>query len=223
MSDPSAASFDPVFWFFHSNWDRLWWQWQVKVQATSLNGLLTTINKVTDLLSYNTFTVPILEVLKPFTAGPLGLNTLKVIDSVNSLGVDYAPPKVQPQPLAFVLKTSRATSINREVAINPQRATVSVTGVNRLKIPGSFRVHLLKDGKQIATSFLFQPNEPEKCESCVQNAIAHFDFDLPLGQISGGKLSVDVEPVNKKVVGPSFPAKLMGNPKIDVHIPLQTD
>jgi tyrosinase len=223
MGKQAVASFDPVFWFFHSNWDRLWWQWQVKVKATDLNGLLTTINKTTDMLSYMTFTDATLKKLNPFTAGPLGLDTVKVIDSVNSLGVDYAPPAVKPEPLAFALKTSRAVSIDRGVSLNPQRAMVSVTGVNRIKIPGSFTVHLMKDGKKIASSFMFQPDQADECETCVKNPIAHFDWDLPLAEVAGGKLSVEVEPMNKDVVGPRFPAKLMGNPTIDVHIPLQTD
>jgi hypothetical protein len=223
MADQSVAAFDPVFWFFHSNWDRLWWQWQVKVGATNLNGLLSTINKTTDMLSYQIFTLPVLEAIAPFTTGPLGLNTLKVIDSVGSLGVDYAPPATQAPPLAFALKTSRTASIDRKVSIEPQRAMVSVSGVNRVKIPGSFAVHLLKDGKRIASRFMFQPNEVEKCATCVNNPIAHFDWDLPLSAVTGGKLSVEVEPVNKDVVGARFPSKLMGNPTIDVHIPLQTD
>jgi tyrosinase len=223
MADQSVAAFDPVFWFFHSNWDRLWWQWQVKVGATNLNGLLSTINKTTDALSYQIFTIPVLEAIAPFTTGPLGLNTLGVIDSIGSLGVDYAPPAAQAPALAFALKTSRSASIDSKVSVNAQRAMVSVTGVNRVKIPGSFAVHLMKDGKRIASRFMFQPNEVEKCETCVNNPIAHFDFDLPLAEVTGGKLSVEVEPVNKAVVGARFPSKLMGSPKIDVHIPLQTD
>jgi tyrosinase len=89
MSSPSAASFDPVFWFFHSNWDRLWWQWQVKVEGTDLNGLLTTIDRTTDNDSYQIFTVPALQtvMMTPFSAAPLNLDTVKVIDSVNSYQV----------------------------------------------------------------------------------------------------------------------------------------
>lgn len=223
MANQSVAAFDPVFWFFHANWDRLWWQWQKRVQATNLNGLLSTINKTTDSLSYQIFTIPALQALAPFTAQPIGLDTLKVIDSINSLDVDYAPPSTHAPLVAFALKTSRAVSIERDVSLNPKRATVSVTGVNRLKIPGSFAVHLLKDGKPIASRFLFQPDEADKCENCVQNPIAHFDFELPLAEVADGKLSVEVEPVDKAFVGSRFPAKLMGNPTIDVHIPLQTE
>jgi len=100
---------------------------------------------------------------------------------------------------------------------------VSVTGVNRVKIPGSFAVHLMKDGKQIASRFVFQPDEVDKCETCVKNPIAHFDFDLPLAEVTGGKLSVQVEPVNKAVVGARFPSKLMGNPTIERSHPVTDD
>ena len=27
MSDQNVASFDPIFWFYHCNIDRLFWEW----------------------------------------------------------------------------------------------------------------------------------------------------------------------------------------------------
>jgi tyrosinase len=223
MANQSVAAYDPVFWFFHANWDRLWWEWQTKMSATNLNGLLSTINKATDLFSYQIFTVPPLQALAPFTSLPIKLDTVKIIDSVSSLDVDYAAPDVQPSPLAFAPKTSRSASVARSISINPQRVTVTVDGLNRLKIPGSFKVHLLKDGQRLATRFMFQPNEADQCETCVKNPIAHFDFDLPLQEVSGGKLRVEVEPVDTSFVGARFPTKLMGNPTISVNLPVQTD
>lgn len=222
MRNQSVAAYDPVFWFFHSNWDRLWWEWQKKMGATTLNGLLSTINKTTDPLSYQIFTIPALQALAPFTALPINLDTLKIIDSVNSLDVDYAAPAGQETPLAFAPKTSRSAPIERGVAIDPQRVNVTVDGVNRLKIPGSFTVHLFKDGERLASSFFFQPNEPETCETCVKNAIAHFDFELPLEAVAGGELRAVVEPVDTSFVGDRFPTRLMGNPRISVQFPVQT-
>ncbi|MBA2323530.1 MAG: tyrosinase family protein [Pseudonocardiales bacterium] len=35
MSTPDAAAFDPIFWFFHANWDRLWHEWQQIMRATT--------------------------------------------------------------------------------------------------------------------------------------------------------------------------------------------
>jgi hypothetical protein len=223
MGNQSVAAFDPVFWFFHANWDRLWWEWQKKMGATTLNGLLTTINKTTDQASYNIFTVPPLQALAPFTTQAIGLNTVKVVDSVNSLDVDYAPPASQAAVVAFAPKINLAVSIAREATVKPERAIVSVGGIDRLKIPGSFQVHLFKDGQPLATRFMFQPVEADKCETCVNNAIAHFDFDLPLAEISGGKLHVEVEPMDKSVVGARFPVKQMGQPTISVHLPLETE
>jgi len=94
---------------------------------------------------------------------------------------------------------------------------VRVRGINRLKIPGGFTVHLLKDDKPIASRFFFQPTEVEKCESCVKSATVHFDFELPLDAVKDGRLSVRVEPVDKSFVGDNFPPKMMGNPTVDVH------
>ena len=43
MSTPDVAAFDPIFWFFHTNWDRLWWEWQQIMQATTYWTFRSTI------------------------------------------------------------------------------------------------------------------------------------------------------------------------------------
>jgi len=222
MADQDVAAFDPVFWFFHANWDRLFWKWQKQMQATTLNGLLSTINKQTDALSNRIFTLGVLEVLPPFTTMN-NINTLSIIDSANSLDVDYQDPATEPTTLNFLAKTRSAVPASQKFTLQTDRVNVRVQGLNRLKIPGSFKVHLLKDGQRIASRGFFQPNEVEKCETCVQNAIVHFDFELPLDDVSNGQLEVVVEPVNKSFVGDRFPNKLMGNPTIDVHLLMKTE
>lgn len=216
MQNQSVAAFDPVFWFFHSNWDRLFWQWQKKMQATTLNGLLTTINKTMDLASYQLFTIPALGALPPFT-----LKAADIIDSETSLSIDYLDPGAV-MAMNLVAKTQRSVAASQAFSVQTDRVNVRVDGVNRLKIPGSFSVHLLKDGHRIASAAFFQPNEADRCPNCVKNPIAHFDFELPLAEVSGGNLSLQVEPVDKGVVGDRFPHKLMGNPTIAVHLLLAT-
>jgi hypothetical protein len=187
-----------------------------------LDTLLTTINKTTDILSYQIFTMPVLENLAPFTANPPKLSTLSIIDSVNSLDVDYQDPETR-TAMAFLPKTQRAVPASQTFTVHPDRVNVRVGGLNRLKIPGSFKVILLKDGKPIAARFFFQPNEVEKCPNCVNNAVVHFDFELPLAEVANGKLDVAVEPVNKSFVGNRFPQKMMGNPTVDVHLLMTTE
>jgi len=222
MANQSVAAFDPVFWFFHANWDRLFWLWQTQMKATNLNGLLSTINKQTDQQSYQIFTNPVLETLNPFTSNPPNLNTITIIDSENSLDIDYQPPKT-PTVLNMLPKTQRTTLASEKFFVHTNRVNVRVQGLNRLKIPGSFKVHLLKDGKVIASRGFFQPAEVEKCENCVQNAVVHFDFELPLEEVSNGQLGVWVEPIDKSFVGDHFPHKLMGNPTVDVHFLLSNE
>jgi tyrosinase len=222
MAHPEVAAFDPVFWFFHANWDRLFWQWQKAMSATSLNGLLSTINKQTDVPSYQIFRVPVLESLAPFTTNPLKLNTLSTIDLATTLDVDYQTPPAA-QAVQQLVKTQRSVLTSQAFVVHSDRVNVRVQGLNRLKIPGSFTVHLMKDGKTLASKSFFQPVEVEKCESCVKNAIVHFDFALPLSAVSGGKLGVWVEPVDQSVMGARVPNKLMGNPTVDVRLLMSTE
>jgi tyrosinase len=222
MANQSVAAFDPVFWFFHANWDRLFWKWQQQMRATKLTGLLTTINKTADPLSYQTFTTPVLEALAPFTTNSPHLDTVSIVDSANSLDVDYQEPGAL-AAMTLLAKTLLTTTASKKFSVATDRVDVRVDGIDRLKIPGSFKVHLLKDGKRIATKGFFQTAEADKCETCASNAIAHFDFELPLADVSNGRLEVAVEPIDKSFIGDRFPNKLMGNPTVSVHLPMSTE
>ena len=221
MQDQGVAAFDPVFWFFHCNWDRLYWEWQKKMSATDLHGVLTTINQKTDPISYQLFTDPAVGTLNPFTTSPLKLDAVATIDSANRLDVDYEDSPAAAS-INFAAKTQRSVAASQRFSVDAGRVNVRVSGVNRLKIPGSFSVHLQKDGKTIASRALFQPVEVQKCANCVANAIVHFDFELPAAAVLGGTLGVWVEPANKSFVGDRFPQKLMGNPTIEVHLLMRT-
>jgi hypothetical protein len=221
MSNPEVAAFDPVFFFFHSNWDRLFWKWQKQMKATTLNGLLTTIDKTTDPLSYQTFTNPTVGKLNPFTSNPPHLDAVSIVDSADTLDVDYQEPEAA-TAVTMLAKTLLTIAASRTFSVATDRVDVRVDGINRLKIPGSFKVHLLKDGKRIATRGFFQPVEAEKCETCVNNAIVHFDFELPLAEVANGHLEVTVEPIDKSVVGDRFPNQLMGSPTVSVRLLMKT-
>ena len=43
IGNQDVAAFDPLFWFFHCNWDRLWWQWQNKHNTTTLQAFKATV------------------------------------------------------------------------------------------------------------------------------------------------------------------------------------
>jgi tyrosinase len=217
MANPSVAAFDPVFWFFHSNWDRLFWEWQRQMHATNVNALLSTINATTDLPSYQLFTIPALGALPPFA-----LTAVDIIDSETFLSIDYQDPGTA-FAMNFLAKTQRSVAASQTFSVATDRVDVRVDGINRLKIPGSFSVHLLKDGQRIASAGFFQPNEANKCPTCVKNPIVHFDFEVPLAVVSAGQLSVQVEPVDQSNIGDRFPQKLMGSPTIDVHLLLTTE
>ena len=43
IGNADIAAFDPLFWFFHCNWDRLWWQWQNMHNTTTLLTFKATV------------------------------------------------------------------------------------------------------------------------------------------------------------------------------------
>ena len=219
MGDQGVAAFDPAFWFFHCNWDRLYWQWQKQMGATDLHGLVTTINEKSDPVSYQVFNDAAVGALHPFVNGAAKLEAAATINSVAQFDVDYAPASML-RASQWSAKTQRKVAASNAFSVHADRVNVRVANVNRLKIPGSFLVHLQKDGKTIASKSLFQPVEVQTCANCVANAIVHFDFELPFADVVGGTLSVLVEPSGKP--GNSIAPAAMGNPTIEAHLLLRT-
>lgn len=83
MSVPDAAAYDPLFWFFHSNWDRLWWEWQQIMQATTLWTFRSTITT-----GFTEFLTKPFNELRPFP------ETAEDVIDLAATGVDYAAPAV---------------------------------------------------------------------------------------------------------------------------------
>ena len=78
---------------------------------------------------------------------------------------------------------------------------VHVTGINRLRIPGTFSVALQVDGATIAKQAVFQPQMPDKCPTCVKNAIANLVFDVDIAKISSGRVGVEISVVPIEMIG----------------------
>lgn len=224
MSDQSVAAFDPIFWFFHGNWDRVFWEWQKAKNATDQEGMLSRV--AGDQASYDMFTDSVVAQLAPFTGMKPELNAIGLLD-LTAMGIDYAPAskkasaamKSSSQPVA---RGRRSVHAAESFTIDTQQAHVRVGGINRLKIPGSFQVDLLRDGKSVASTSFFQPSNVKQCPNCIKHADAHFDFKLPQATLAGGKLSVSVTLLGTQAGAP-IPLASLGNPTLEVRLPLFRD
>lgn len=47
IANANIATYDPMFCFFHCNWDRLWWRWQHAVGATRPSSVRRILGLVT--------------------------------------------------------------------------------------------------------------------------------------------------------------------------------
>lgn len=211
MAVQEVASFDPIFWFFHCNLDRLWWRWQQAVGATTLTGFKSTITNG-DTMWLDT---PPFNGLQPFTT-----TSAESLD----MGVEYEDlPVAADQTPKFEnyvgsLEAARAFKIRRSTPVS-----VRVKDIARLNIPGSFVVHLLADGEPIAKRAFFQPDAPKSCPTCVKQALVNIDFRLDADQLLDKTLSVSIEVPTQTEMGTSFPLAAAGNPTVNARLLLEDE
>ncbi|HEV2817774.1 MAG TPA: tyrosinase family protein [Allosphingosinicella sp.] len=210
MRNQDVTAFDPIFWFFHCNWDRLWWKWQQAYGATTLNKFKSHLAGAPDWLDD-----PVLNGLPPFT-----LTAPETIDSL-SLGVDYEHPRDEPAVTVLPLRLG-AFPASRAFAL-PGRPKVSfrVKEIDRLEIPGSFTVALRVGDRVIGKRAFFQPTTPKLCATCRANALANFDFLVDQADLEGGPVEVEIRLLTRDGGEVPFPFGRAGNPTVNARLLLE--
>lgn len=217
MSTPDVAAFDPIFWFFHSNWDRLWWEWQQAMQATTQWTMRSTITG-----GQNGFLVPPLNALRG-----LGTTAEKWID-LAATGVGYTLPAAPPadgpaDPLGAPRLSGSAPAANTSRVRSDAMVSVRLKGIDRMAIPGSFVAVLVADGEPIARRAFFQSTEPRICSTCSEMPIVSLSFTVPADAVLGRDLTAVIDvlgPVAERV-GSRFPLSRCGNPTLNVRLLLE--
>jgi tyrosinase len=121
-------------------------------------------------------------------------------------------------------KARKSVPMSETVAVNTREVNVAIEGLDPAGIGRSFSVHLIKDGKRIASRFFFQPSDSaDASQSDRPSQLAHFDFLLPIDVVAGGRLRVEIEPVGSTVPGEPPPPEQMGHPTLSVYLMLKPD
>jgi tyrosinase len=205
MRNQNVAAYDPVFWFFHCNLDRLWLSWQTRVGATTLNGFKSTLGGDAEWL-----TDPILSALPPWET---------TADQTIEFGISYDELELEAEEGVALenkvgsVEAARSFSIKRSSPVS-----VRVKDINRLNIPGTFEVHLLADGEPLAKRAFFQPENPRTCDNCTKHALVNIDFRLDQEQLLDRRLSVEIHVPGHTDAGTQFPLSQAGNPTINVRL-----
>jgi tyrosinase len=125
--------------------------------------------------------------------------------------------------MSFAPKSRKSVPIPEAVAVDTRQVNVAVEGIDVAGIPGSFKVHLLKDGQRIASRFMFRPSAgADPIEADAASRLAHFDFLLPIDAVADGTLSVEVEPLEPSTPGERIPPGSIGHPMMSVYLMLET-
>jgi tyrosinase len=213
MAVPDTAAFDPIFWLFHANWDRLWWQWQQIMNATTIATFRSTIVGSADFLD-----APFND-LRPFE------ETADQTIDLTAMGISYAQPvEPGPEPVPSV-RRARVGSLTAAEGVrlneSPQ-ASVRLKGIDRLSIPGSFRAVLRADGEVIGRRTFFQSTEPGDCATCRERAKINLDFLVNADEVLGKQLSTSIELIiPDPMFGDTLPLEACGNPTLNVRLLLE--
>jgi tyrosinase len=205
MQTPDIAAFDPIFWFFHCNWERLWWAWQYRHKAMTIETFRQTLGSAeSDWLD-----TPPFNELKPFS-------------ETADQAIDSSKYKYEDAATSFFGRLSRAESGNiaaDQVFNIPVRSRLSVRikNIARLSIPGSFKVHLMADGKSVVSHAFFQGTEPDRCPSCVKREKVDIDLRVNRSSVAGKKLDVRIEALTRTGKVRWIPLNEVGSPTINVR------
>lgn len=210
MSNPDAAAFDPIFWFFHANWDRLWWQWQQIMGATTLTTFRSTIMGSTDFLEV------------PFNGLPPFETTADKTIDLSAMRISYTQPAGQAPDFTPRVSRGRVGSLRAFEGIRVHeaaKASVRLKGINRLSIPGSFRAILRADGEVIGRRTFFQSTEPVECANCRERAKIDLDFLVDLDEVLGKTLSTSIEVITPDPESlADIPLAAAGDPTLNVRL-----
>lgn len=213
MGDQGVAAYDPIFWFFHANWDRLWWKWQRNARATDLQSFLSVVTDDSSWLTSSPF-----NQLPPFSE-----TADQTVNLVAQFDVDYAGPPGDKPSIPKVRSLGSTFARTRSFVPHSEQVSVRVKGIDRLNIPGSFLVHLRSDGETIARKAFFQSRRPRECGNCRKQGVVNFDFLVNRHALRGRKVDVAIELVRKDRTTPWFPLTNAGDPTINARLLLQNE
>ena len=227
-ANQDVTGFEPVFWLFHSNWDRLMWQWQKLNHTTNVEDFKKNVKACGD--STDWIDGEGLNMMDPFTQ-TLGLTLDQTID-LTSLGIHYVE---EPLPLtagenfaetemSFHRSRNKGQTKKNEFTMsNMSHVSLRVRDVNRLKIPGSFTVSLYLGEELLQKRFFFQPTKPGACSNCVKQALVSFDFEFEYQRLqeAEGKVKVEVQLSHgsgKSLKRYVIPFREIGSPTINIRL-----
>jgi tyrosinase len=210
LAQQDVAAYDPIFWFFHANLDRLWWKWQQTLGATTLNGFLSTVMGSTDWLR-----------TPPFNSLPPFSETADQTIDLTARSVDYEHPEAEPIPDSLSQAFGSVPVGALRSLHSAHKVDVRVKGIDRLNIPGSFTVHLQAEGETIASQGFFQARDPQTCSACVEKGKVDIDLEVDFGQLRERPLSVVIEPMWPAAIGTTFPLSSAGDPTINMRLLLE--
>ena len=214
IANQDVAAFDPLFWFFHCNWDRLWWKWQTNNNRRSLLAFEEVVTGDKYWLEE-----------KPDTLlAPFDVNSAEMID-LSDWNVDYVHPANEVLNFDPIIASGQGSTSGLEAfsVSTTTRYSVRVKDIDRLNIRGSFTVQLFSGEKIVGKSRIFQPSTPQTCSNCQKHGLFSLDFIVDSEDVSAeNNLRLQIVAMDKNGEPQEIPLSQIGNPTLNIRLLLDT-
>eukprot|EP00401_Gymnodinium_catenatum_P083219 CAMPEP_0117551868 /NCGR_PEP_ID=MMETSP0784-20121206/49411_1 /TAXON_ID=39447 /ORGANISM="" /LENGTH=527 /DNA_ID=CAMNT_0005348917 /DNA_START=110 /DNA_END=1693 /DNA_ORIENTATION=+ len=197
MQNSLYSPFDPIFWFYHCNWDRVLWGWQTNFNAIHRDNFAQRLMENGNWLT---------------EGGGLGLVPFQILSNYEVQAVDQNDQHLCAASVDVLDNTLFGVAYdnipNVEISDTPLRisagiavhlpfnlsdhALVEVNNLNRIEIEGNFNVSLYADGRLLDRLSFLQATQPRECPNCVSRQIVNFEFTVLTADITGKALHVKI-------------------------------
>lgn len=213
ISSPATAAFDPLFWFFHCNWDRLWWKWQQDNDAMTIDTFKAKLEEPNGWLEKKPESM-----LKPFN--------VQSFDMINSKdwNIDYVAPIAEEHFVleSLVFSQGRALAEKSFTISSSETVSIRIKNINRLKIPGSFKIDLSVNNEIIRSTRIFQPTDVHECDNCSKRGIFSKDFLVTKTELpEGADIKFEIKRFLEDGSTEDVPLSSVGDPSINIRLLLE--
>jgi tyrosinase len=182
MGENDTAAFDPIFYFHHCFVDRVFWLWQKRHGFTDRLEIIdeypgtNSVDSQTPAPgvapnSWLTLSSPLNPFTKTVNGKELPANSLDCVNIETQLGFTYGPGSLEEEPESLV------------AALAAPRKVVTVRGINRAPLRGSFMVSAFADigGERtyLGTEAILSRWNVQGCANCQTHLEARATFEIP--------------------------------------------
>jgi len=172
MLFPEFTGYGPMFWFTHSYYDKLFSDWQIKNNLTSMKKMREHLISVGSEFALT-------QLIQPWTFRHGWWDDMNFARLVDGFGVQYTAGAIIVPPVKTKLTPNVNLMAVDKTKLEPKHTgyVLKINRLNRSKVIGSFFLVASQDGLELGYVYFFQ-NSSGKCYNCMKHPVVSLQINL---------------------------------------------